>query len=92
MTKSDYIREVSKKANVAQRVVKKMLDAMQEVLYEELKKGEEVKIFDSISILAKDVPERTARNPQTGELIVVPRHFAPKAKFGQNIKNCLKNC
>ena len=90
MTRTEFIKEVAGKAELSQKAVKEILEVMQEVTYAEMAKGEEVKIFDSVTLLGKEVPQRTARNPQTGAEIVVPQHLAPKAKFGTGIKNLLK--
>ena len=90
MTKSEFIKAVAEKAETTQKATREFLDAMQEVVYEEMANGGEVKIMDAITLLAKEVPERTARNPQSGEEIVVPPHLAPKAKFGKGIKDYLK--
>ena len=64
---------------------------MQDVAYTEMTNGGEVKVFDSVTLVGKTVDERTARNPQTGAEIVIPKHLAPKAKFGKGIKDLLKN-
>lgn len=90
MTRAEFVKAVAEKAEITQKATKEILDVMQEVVYAEMAKGEEVKIFDSVTLLGKEVPERTARNPQTGDEIVVPAHLAPKAKFGTGIKNLLK--
>ena len=90
MNRTEFVKAVAERAEMTQKAVKEMLDVMQEVVYEEMANGEEVKIFDSVTLLGKEVPERTARNPQTGAEIVVPKHLAPKAKFGTGIKNILK--
>jgi DNA-binding protein HU-beta len=91
MTRTEYVKTVAKKANLTQKAVKEILDVMQEVAYGEMTAGGEVKIFDSVTLVGKEVSERTARNPQTGAEIVVPQHLAPKAKFGKGIKDLLKN-
>ena len=90
MTRTEFIKEVATQAEMTQKAIKEVLDVMQTVAYAEMKKGEEVKIFDSVTLVGKEVPERIARNPQTGAEIVVPQHLAPKAKFGTGIKNFLK--
>ena len=90
MTRTEYIKAVAEKAEMTQKAVKEVLEVMQEVAYGEMAKGEEVKIFDSVTLVGKMVPERVARNPQTSEEIVVPEHLAPKAKFGTGIKKFLK--
>ena len=90
MNKAEFIKAVAEKAEITQKATKEILEVMQEVVYEEMKKGEEVKVFDSITLMGKMVPERECRNPQDGTTIVVPEHLAPKAKFGTGIKNFLK--
>ena len=90
MKRTDFVKAVAEKAGMTQKAAKEILDVMQEVVYAEMKNGEEVKLFDSVTLIGKEVPERTARNPQTGETIVVPKHLAPKAKFGTGIKALLK--
>ena len=90
MTRTEFVKAVAEKAGITQKATKEILEAMQEVAYGEMAKGEEVKVFDSVTLVGKMVPERTARNPQTGAEIVVPEHLAPKAKFGVGIKNLLK--
>lgn len=90
MTRAEYVKAVAEVLGATQKSTKEFLEAAQEVAYAEMAKGEEVKIFDSVTLVGKTVPERTARNPQTGDEIVVPEHLAPKAKFGTGIKNLLK--
>ena len=90
MKRAEFIKAVAEQAEMTQKAVKEVLEVMQEVAYGEMAKGEEVKIFDSVTLLGKEVPERTARNPQTGDEIVVPAHLAPKAKFGKGVKDFLK--
>ena len=90
MTRTEFVKAVAEAANMTQKATREILDVMQEVAYGEMAKGEEVKVFDSVTLVGKMVPERTARNPQTGAEIVVPEHLAPKAKFGTALKRFLK--
>ena len=91
MTRQEYVKTVAERFDTTQKAVKAALEVMQEVAYGEMKKSKEVKIFDSVTLVGKLVPERTARNPQTGGEIIVGEHIAPKAKFGKNIKDFLKD-
>ena len=90
MNRTEFVKAVAEKAEMTQKATKEILDVMQELVYAEMKKGEEVKIFDSVTLLGKKVPERECRNPQTGETMTVAEHLAPKAKFGTGIKGLLK--
>jgi len=90
MNKTEFIKAVAAETGATQKAVKEMLEAAQNVAYAEMAKCEEVKIFDGVTLLGKAVPEREARNPQTGEAVIVPEHIAPKAKFGKTVKDYLK--
>lgn len=90
MTKAEFIKEVAAQAELTQKSVRELLDVMQDVVFDTMKQGEEVKLFDSVTLIGNEVEERTARNPRTGESVVVPAHIAPKCKFGAIIKNYLK--
>lgn len=90
MKRTEFVKAVAEKAEMTQKATREILDVMQEVVYAEMAKGEEVKVFDSVTLLGKEVPERECRNPQTGEAMVVEAHLAPKAKFGIGIKTLLK--
>ena len=90
MTRTEYVKAVAEMLGTTQKATKEFLEAAQEVAYAEMAKGEEVKIFDSVTLVGKLVPQREARNPQTGSTIIVEEHLAPKAKFGSGIKNFLK--
>ena len=91
MNRTEFIKEVAGKAEMTQKAVKEILEVMQEVAYAEMAKGEEIKVFDSVTLVGREVPERTCRNPQDGSTIVVPKHLAPKAKFGKGLKDLLKD-
>ena len=90
MNRTDFIKEVATKSEMTQKAVKEILEVMQEVVYTEMKNCGEVKIFDSVTLAGKEVPQRIARNPQDGSELIVPEHIAPKAKFGIGIKKYLK--
>ena len=90
MTRTEFIKEVAAKSESTQKAIKEIIEVMQDVAYTEMAAGGEVKIFDSVTLVGKEVPERVCRNPQSGESVVVPQHIAPKAKFGSGIKNLLK--
>nr|DAU18259.1 MAG TPA: DNA binding protein [Bacteriophage sp.] len=90
MTKSEFIKAVAAEAKITQKDAREVLDAVQSVVYETMKNGESVKIIDSVTLSGKEVAERTARNPQTGEAVVVPAHMAPKCKFGTIVKEYIK--
>lgn len=90
MTRKETIKLISEAIGESQKRTADILDQMQTAVFATMKNGEEVKLFDGVTLAGKEVPERVARNPQTGESVVVAKHIAPKAKFGTPVKNFLK--
>ena len=88
MTKTELVKAIAVKTGFTQKDVKEVLEATQAVVFATIKE-DEVKLMDGVTLSAKLVPQRTARNPQTGAEIVVPEHLAPKCKFGNAIKAVL---
>lgn len=64
--------------------------AMSNVVLEAVKAGETVGVIDGVKIEAVEIPEREARNPKTGEPVVVPAHMRAKAKFTPKFKDAIK--
>ena len=90
MNKLEFVKAVAERTGMTQKATREVLDEMQEVVFSAMAAKDEIKLFDGITLVGKEVPERVARNPQNGEEIVVPQHVSPKAKFGTAIKNYLK--
>ena len=92
MTKNELISkiqenttiEITKKdlADVFEATVKSIVDAVAD--------GEKISIQGFGTFESVEKPERVARNPKTGEGIVVPAHKAPKFKFGSGFKAAVK--
>ena len=89
MTKAEFIKEVAAQAELTQKSVRELLDVMQDVVFDTMKQGEEVKLFDSVTLIGNEVEERTARNPRTGESVEVDAKNAVKCKFGKAIKDAV---
>lgn len=89
MTKTELIKAVAERTGFTQKDVRKVFDAQQEVTLKTLP-SEEVKLMDGVTITTVERSERAARNPQTGESIIVPAHVAPKCKFGKAVKELFK--
>ena len=89
MNRTEFVKAVAEKAEMTQKVVKEVVDAMQEVAYTEMAKCEEVKMFDGLTLVGVQKEATTARNPKTGETVEVAAKVAPKAKFGKAAKDAL---
>ncbi|WP_408956617.1 HU family DNA-binding protein [Natroniella sp. ANB-PHB2] len=94
MTKTKLVEQISEKTGITKKDTKETLDAMLDVvtenLQEEAKKpaDERAKIqligFGSFEV--RDRSARTGRNPQTGEEMQIPARTVPAFKPGKSLK------
>lgn len=89
MNRNEYVKAVAEKANLSQKAVKEILEVMQDVAYAEMKKCEEVKIFDGLTLVGVHKEATTARNPMDGSTVNVPAKNVPKAKWGKAAKDAV---
>lgn len=80
MSSVDFMNAVAEKAgdDISAYKVKKIVSLMADVLNENLAKGVTTRIAGIGTVAVKPVPERKARNIQTGEEITVPAHNSVK--------------
>lgn len=89
MTSSSTVKMIANNTDYTQKDIKAFLTAAEPVLLEALKAGESFKIMD-VTISLADVAERTARNPQTGEMVTVPAHKKVSFKPSRALKEAVK--
>jgi integration host factor subunit beta len=87
MTKSELINLLSQRypqlvAKDAELAVKTMLDAMSK----SLSSGERIEIRGFGSFGLNFRPQRTGRNPKTGEKVSVPEKYVPHFKAGKELR------
>lgn len=71
MTKQELIEQIAAKTGTSKAEALRHVAAMEEVVREELAKGGEVALANGKFTL-KETPERTGRNPKTGESMLIP--------------------
>ena len=86
MNKTEFIAALAEKTGSTKKAAAENLNAVLETITETLKTGNEVAIAGFGKFYVTDVAEREARNPQTGEVMTVAAHKAPKFKFASNMK------
>lgn len=86
MTNKELVSAVAKKSDYLQRDVKKVLETLENVIVDRLSKEEEVKLFHGFSVVGTMKDQHIARNPKSGEEIVVPAKIAVKAKISPSFK------
>jgi DNA-binding protein HU-beta len=79
MKKAEFIKAVAEKVGKSQKEVAAVVEAVEEVIFEVLKNGQEVK-FAGVKFVVETAPARKARNPRTGETIEIPARKVVKVK------------
>jgi len=91
MNKRDVVDAVAGHLGRPKTEVTPAVDAVFTVITEALANGEKVAISGFGNFEARPVAERTARNPRTGDTVVVPAHMAPKFKASRNLREALNH-
>lgn len=89
MNKAELIEEIAKKTSGTKKATEESLNALIEVITEELTKGEKIQLigFGNFEVVKRAA--RKGRNPQTGEEMKVPASKAPKFKAGKALKDAV---
>lgn len=90
MNKPELIKVVSERANLTQKDVGAMLNALTETITDSLKIGERVQLagFGTFETVHKE--KRECRSPYNGEMITVPARDIPKFKPSNVMKDLFK--
>lgn len=86
----DFIRQISKKTGYTQNDIKAVINAVSDIVIDNLSDGNATTVFTGLIIEPRDVAATDKRNPRDGSVIHVPAHKAPKAKFGAKIKEAIR--
>lgn len=89
MNKRDVVDAVAARVGRPKTEVAPAVDAVFNVITEALQHGEKVAISGFGNFDVRRVAERTARNPRTGESVLVPAHMAPKFKASSTLRGAL---
>ena len=90
MTKNELIEKVAEGANISKKdagvAVKVVFDSISDAMV--VGEGFQLTGFGTFGV--KDRPERTVRNPRTGEQTVAPATRVPVFKPGKGLKEAVK--
>ena len=87
MNKKELINAISEKTELSKKDSEKALKAFNDVVTEELKKGEKVQLVGFGTFEVSERPERVGRNPQTKETMTIAASKSPKFKAGKALKD-----
>lgn len=89
INKKDFIDYMSEYGGKTKKSCREYLDLVMDTFYELLKEGETIKFSRIMSVGIKTTPERSARNPQTGEECIVPERKIIKVKISEVLRDKL---
>ena len=89
VNRTDLVAAIAEKAGLNKSQADAALGAFQEVLIENLGKGEAVKVTGLLSVERVERAARTGRNPRTGEEIQIPAGFGVKVSAGSALKKAV---
>ena len=91
MNKAQLIDALAAKTNFAKKDVETLVEQFQDVIMEQLKKGEEVTLAGFGTFLAVDRQGRKGVNPRKpSETIQIPTVRVPKFRPGKNLKEAVR--
>ena len=87
MNKGELIVALSEKTNVSKKSAETSLNALIEVVTEELKNGGKIQLVGFGTFETRKRAARKGRNPQTKEEIKIPASTVPAFKVGKALKD-----
>ena len=84
-------KRLKRKVDVNQATAKRMIKAFEQLVIEELLKGNEFCIHGFLTLSVIEVPERYGFDPATQERKIVPAYKKVKVKIGDRFKDIIKN-
>lgn len=87
MNKTELIAAIAEQAELSKKDAEKALKAFVDIVGDELKKGEKIQMVGFGTFEVSERPERTGRNPQTGEMMTIAASKNPKFKAGKALKD-----
>ncbi|MFP7737023.1 HU family DNA-binding protein [Priestia aryabhattai] len=90
MKKAELIDAVVTKTELTKQDSKKAIDALFETISNTLAKEEKIQLLGFGTFEVRNRAERTGRNPQTGEEMIIPASKVPAFKPGKELKEAVK--
>ena len=86
ITKDEFVERLSEKSRITKKDCRKFLEDLDEITRSCLVGGDGVKL-GFITLEPKDVQEKQAKNPKTGEAITVPAHRTVRVIVSSSLKS-----
>lgn len=90
MNKQDIIEKIAKDAGVTKTSAAAAVDSLIDAITRSLKKGDRVSFVGFGTFKTANRKARTARNPQTGVAIKIPKRRVPRFSAGKALKQAVR--
>lgn len=90
MNKAELVNAVAEKADISKKDAEKAVSAVFATIEQSLAKSEKVQLVGFGTFEVKNRAERTGRNPQTKETIIIPATKVPGFKAGKALKEAVQ--
>ena len=89
MNKAEFVNDVAERMSDSKMKAEEAVNAVFEAIANALKRGEEVRLPSFGVFVVSETSERKARNPQTGEEVLVPAGKRARFRAGKALKELL---
>jgi len=89
MNKAELVADVAERMSESKMKAEEAVNAVFDAITDALKKGDEVRLPAFGVFVVSETSERKARNPQTGEEVIVPAGKRARFRPGKALKEAL---
>ena len=90
MNKQDVVAKIAKDTGITKTAASAAVDSLIDGITRSLKKGDAVSFVGFGTFKVSNRKARTARNPQTGDAIKIPKRRVPRFSAGKALKQAVK--
>jgi DNA-binding protein HU-beta len=91
MNKGELVSAVAARSGLSKGDATRAVDSTFHVIAQALRRGDEVKVVGFGSFLVAERAAGEARNPRTGEKVLVAAQKSPRFKPGQQLRNIVNS-
>jgi len=91
MNKQELIAAIAENSNLTKADTTRALDALIDTVQTTLQKGESIVLVGFGTFDVKERPERSGRNPRSGEAVTIPAAKVPHFKAGKTLKDTVNS-
>lgn len=91
LTKAELINSIAERTGSSKAATRRFLASLEEVVTEAIVEDKTVQLTGFVGFTPIEKPERTYRNPQTGEPVTVPATKSVKIKPLGNLKDAIES-